>query len=182
MAVYSRSERKEFKRFQRKEDKELRQKKRIERQEKRSRVIERRNQRFALGLRTKSRRQYIARTTFGILGIVFGFLLITLLVSYVSGNRKVPTFTSLLQFLSSFSPAQIPFIDISNIAEQSWIVTVWESFDFLGITFPAFVLNFNFLRNIFRPLLSLVNTLLFFINGISSCIQYIMLFIRWIFI
>lgn len=97
--------------------------------------------------------------------LVIGILLLALLIRYTQNQFEpiLPTFTSLLEKFSSSEVATVPFLDTNSIFISDWGVL-------------------EFLKILFEGLLSLINVLLFFVNGIISAISYIVWFMQWLFI
>lgn len=97
--------------------------------------------------------------------LVIGILLLALLIRYTQNQFEpiLPTFTSLLEKFSSSEVASVPFLNTNSIFISDWGVL-------------------EFLKVLFEGLLSLINVLLFFVNGIISVISYIVWFMQWLFI
>ena len=98
-----------------------------------------------------------------IAGILLLMMLLMLLIRKFTGsNAGVPTFTSLLEWFSGFSAPTIPFLG------TSFDLGDWGMF--------------NFIRDGLSWFVSIVDVLIFFVNGILSVIFYIPRFFQWLFL
>lgn len=96
--------------------------------------------------------------------ILILFMVIMVLVSALQGNLKLPTFRGLLEGLSNFDVIpSIPFVDFSMLSLGDWGV-------------------FNFIRDVISFGLSTVNILVFVFNGLVSIVNFVIFFVRWIFL
>lgn len=120
-------------------------------------------------VRYKQKSRFIRRENasfiFRILAIVLGVLLFATIIRYSQSpsDPVIPTFTGLFQKLTETEPMNVPFIDLGSIDLGDW-----------G--------SFNFLRDFLMTLMSIVNVLIFFINGIINCITYIVWVLDWLFV
>ena len=101
----------------------------------------------------------------GVIGYVFVLLLIATLIRVMVGSQSLPTFTGLLDTLSTAPTIEIPFIsfDMTNFLGGEWLIL-------------------DELRRVLAFLLSTFNVVIFFVNGIVSVITYITFLFRWLFI
>lgn len=98
-----------------------------------------------------------------IAGILLLLMLLVLLIRKFNGSSaSTPTFTSLLEWFSGFSSPTIPFLTMS------FDLGDW------GI--------FNFIRDGLSWFVSIVDVLIFFVNGILSVVFYITRFFQWLFL
>mgnify|MGYP004601465091 CR=1 FL=1 len=100
-----------------------------------------------------------------ILGIIFLMIVVSLLIQRFNGKSdSIPSFTSLFNFLSEFqAPATIPYISLVGNNLGDW-----------GIL--------NGIRDFFSTIIGTLNITIFFINGLGSVVQYIVVFFRWLFV
>lgn len=98
-----------------------------------------------------------------IAGILLLMMLLVLLIRKFTGSPAgTPTFTSLLEWFSGFSAPSIPFLSMS------FDLGDWGMF--------------NFIRDGLSWFVSIVDVLIFFVNGILSVIFYVTRFFRWLFL
>ena len=99
------------------------------------------------------------------LGIIFLIIVVSLLIQRFNGKSdSIPSFTSLFNFLSDFqAPATIPYISLVGNDLGDW-----------GIL--------NGIRDFFATIIGTLNITIFFINGLGSVVQYIVVFFRWLFV
>lgn len=143
------------------------------------------NKNFASGMKGSSgRRKNVSRSSFAgtsvdkvgvsasdvglaikMLGIIFLIVVVSLLIQRFNGKSdSVPSFISLFNFLSEFqAPATIPYISLVGNDLGDW-----------GIL--------NGIRDFFATIIGTLNITIFFINGLGSVVQYIVVFFRWLFV
>lgn len=100
-----------------------------------------------------------------LVGIIFLMVVVSMLIQRFNGkNDSVPSFTSLFTFLSDFeAPVVIPYISLVGNDLGDW-----------GIL--------NGIRDFFATIIGTLNITIFFINGLGSVVQYIVVFFRWLFV
>ena len=100
-----------------------------------------------------------------LVGIIFLMVVVSMLIQRFNGKTdSVPSFTSLFTFLSDFeAPTVIPYISLVGNDLGDW-----------GIL--------NGIRDFFATLIGTLNITIFFINGLGSVVQYIVVFFRWLFV
>lgn len=103
------------------------------------------------------------RLGFSILGLIFVVLILAVLIRRFNNSEDIPTFTSLLEFLSNIKSFEIPFTHFELFNLPDW-----------GI--------FNFLRDFIMVIGQIVNVGIFICNGIIALIQYIVVFCQWLFV
>lgn len=103
------------------------------------------------------------RLGFSILGLIFVVLILAVLIRRFNNSDDIPTFTSLLEFLSNIKTFEIPFLSFSPVSFGDW-----------GI--------FNFLRDFIASISQIVNVGVFICNGLVVLIQYIIVFCQWLFV
>lgn len=127
-----------------------------------NKIIERSNYNREKSVNSKYRAHKM-QSTGNILSIVLGVILMACMIRVMSGTGNLPTFSSLLAVLTEVPTVQIPFLStvITNLGD-------W------GI--------FNFLRDFFQTILSVLDVFIFLINGFINIMLYVVYFMRWIFI
>lgn len=113
------------------------------------------------------------RSIGSILNYVFVFLILTLLIrvlSFVSSGadlsdfENVPTFTGLLELLSTVEPPfQIPFLLFKSSSLGDWGAL-------------------NFIRNFIALFVKLVDVLVFIANGLAVLASYLSVLVQWLFL
>lgn len=104
------------------------------------------------------------RLGFSILGLIFVVLILAVLIRRFNNSDDIPTFTSLLEFLSNIKTVEIPFLKFNPVTDLGdW-----------GL--------FNFLRDFIASVSQIVNVGVFMCNGIIALIQYIVVFCQWLFV
>lgn len=111
----------------------------------------------------KKERKDKVRTGVSLVGIVFSFLVLSLLFLRFRGVDDMPTFGGLLNWFSGFSAPEIPFINATSVVLGDW-----------GI--------FNWLRDFISFFVGLLNVILFLVNGLLSLMFYVIHFMRWFFL
>lgn len=98
-----------------------------------------------------------------ILGIVFLILLLAVLIRRFKGVGSYPTFTGFLEYFTSIQPPEIPFtsLTVTDLGDWGW---------------------FNFFREFVMSFMSILDVLIFFVNGLLSVITYVALFFTWLFV
>lgn len=103
------------------------------------------------------------KTGFSIVGIVFLLILVAVLIRRFNNSTDIPTFESLLTFLSEMPVPIIPFLSFSPTIFGDWGA-------------------FNFLRDFFANFSQIINVLIFLINGVLVLVNYIIVLMRWLFV
>lgn len=98
-----------------------------------------------------------------LLSIVLAILLGVSLMRISLGKYQIPSFTEFLNVISNVPVPEIPFLDLS----------------FTDLSGDWGVLSF--LKSFIIPLTRIIDTVLFFINGIISVITYLAYFFGWVF-
>lgn len=106
-----------------------------------------------------------AKSAFSILGIVFLLIFGAVLIRRFSDNDTIPTFESLLSFLTTIKSFKIPFVDFATVG---FFASDW------GLL--------NVLRDFFAGFSNLFNVIIFLLNGIIILCQYTVIFLRWFFV
>lgn len=128
-------------------------------------------------LQQKNKQRAINRDNFSSVGsvikIVFLFIILAYVLSLVRGNAHLPTFTSLLEYLStSFETIPtVPFTNFNLTNMSPWVVD-------LGV---LGTLSFTWLQYPFIVIMRIVDVLIFLINGIISVINFIITLFSWLF-
>ena len=105
-----------------------------------------------------------AKTGLSLLSLVVCVLLVAMLIRKFTGNNTVPSFTSLLEFLSSVKAPTIPFLKGFSLSP----LDEWAIMDGLRVFLNSFV--------------DLFNVVIFIFNGILSVITYVVIFFQWLFV
>lgn len=103
------------------------------------------------------------RRGFSILGIVFLLILCAVLIRRFNNSDDIPTFESLLHFLTEMPAPSIPFLSFSPSSFGDWGA-------------------FNFLRDFFATFSQVINVLIFLVNGLIVLVNYVIVFMRWLFV
>lgn len=99
-----------------------------------------------------------------LVGIILLLCIVSMLIQRFQGGHGIPSFQSLFNFLSGWnSPLQIPFISFNNFISSDW-----------GIL--------NFIKDLFVMLAQVLNVLVFFFNGLTTVISYVVVFFQWLFV
>ena len=99
----------------------------------------------------------------GIFKYFLFIILLSVILKYLQGNSTIPTFTSLLSTLQEIPDISIPFLNFQATVLGDW-----------GILNP--------LRDFFGSLISLIDVVIFFFNGIINVIFYISFIFKWLFL
>lgn len=106
--------------------------------------------------------QYYSSAFTKVLGVVFCIMLIIMIIRITQGNQP-PTFTGLLEKLSTAPVPTIPFINSSSITIGN------------GGTL------FGWLTDFLRLFVDMFNVIIFLINGFMSILTYVLWLLQWIF-
>lgn len=98
----------------------------------------------------------------GILKYFLFAILLSVILKFLQGNSTVPTFTSLLSTLQDIPDISIPFLNFQPTVLGDW-----------GIL--------NALRDFFASLISLIDVVIFFFNGIINVVFYVSFLFKWLF-
>lgn len=112
--------------------------------------------------RAKAEINYVTTGFTRIFGIILCFMLIIMIIRITQGNQP-PTFTGLLEKLSTAPVPTIPFINSSSI------------------TIGNGGALFGWLTDFLRLFVDMFNVSIFLINGLMSILTYVLWLLQWIF-